>query len=132
MGFVDEWRRKKGNTKVWILYNINLRITARVVLITALYFRYKGLLSQPGQESRNDFEAKRSFLEFSKHVRLKMYYHCEKKSAIGHFWALKGLSQRGLLRQKTSEIKKQSVGKDRLRFRWILKPFPGSRKFREI
>ena len=61
-----------------------------------------------------------------------MYYHCEKKSAIGHYEHfqdyLKGGSLNLFLRQKTSEIKKK---KDSRKFTWILKPFPGSRIFRE-
>ena len=40
-----------------------------------------------------------------------MYYHCEKKSAIGHYEHfqdyLKGGSLNLFLRQKTSEIKKK-------------------------
>lgn len=92
---------KKGNTKVRILYNcenIDLQITVKTVLIAALHFRYKGLLSQRSwQESRNDFELNRSLLEFSKHVYFKMYYHCEWKLAIGHYGTfrimLRGLSK---------------------------------------
>ena len=66
-------KRKHRSEDLCNCENINLQITARVMLITALYFRYKGLISQRSwQESRNDFEAKRSFLEFSKRVYFKM------------------------------------------------------------